>query len=55
MRCVVENVFGIFVNRFRVFLIIIKFNDEKVVIFILVVCCLYNFMVEINKFVYLSV
>ena len=55
-RRVVENAFGIFANRWRVFLITIKLSPEKIIThLILAACCLHNYLVERNKGYYVSV
>ena len=49
-----ENAFGIFANRFRVYLTTINLSPEKVQDLILEACCLHNFLIENNKQAYLS-
>ncbi|XP_013419995.1 putative nuclease HARBI1 [Lingula anatina] len=55
VRRVVENLFGILGNRFRVFLTPINLNPDKVTNLILAACCLHNYMVDKNKHTYLNV
>lgn len=54
-RRVVENAFGIFANRFRVFLTTVNLSPERVVDLVLAACRLHNFMVESNRHSYISV
>ena len=53
-RRVVENAFGIFAHRWRVFLSSIKLSPDKVTDIILAACCLHNYMVDKNKATYTS-
>lgn len=53
-RRVVENAFGIFANRFRVFLTTIGLSPEKVEIIVLAACCLHNYLVQHSMATYAS-
>ena len=48
---VVENAFGLMVNRFQVLTTTVNLSPEKVTQVILAACCLHNFMVDNNKHV----
>ena len=50
-RRVVENVFGLMVNRFQVLLTMVNLSPEKVTQVILAACCLHNFMVDNDRHV----
>ena len=54
-RRVVENAFGILVNRFRVFLTTINLGPDKLTDILMAACCLHNYLVETNKQTYISV
>jgi len=54
-RRLVENAFGILVNRFRVFLTTLTLGPDKVTDVLLAACCLHNYLVETNKHTYTSV
>ncbi|XP_046864372.1 protein ALP1-like [Xenia sp. Carnegie-2017] len=51
-RRVVENAFGIFAHRWRVFLTTIKLTPDKITDIILAACCLHNYMINKNKATY---
>ena len=52
-RRVIENSFGIFSNRFRLFHTTINLNPDKVTTLILSTCCLHNYLIEKRKHSYL--
>ena len=54
-RRLVENAFGILVNRFRVFLTTLTLGPDKVTDVLLAACCLHNYLVETNKHTYTTV
>ena len=48
----VENAFGIFAHRWRVFLTTLRLSPKKVTQLILAACCLHNYFVEKQKSTY---
>lgn len=54
VRRVVENVFGILANRFRILLTTIRLSPEKVELIILTLCILHNFLIDEADSTYLT-